>query len=129
MKLPQRYILLMGKDSEVLRGLEVGLQKLECTVTIAPSLEQAIAKVSDSPPDLVLAAGTPQHYTSSSLSQLRDGDRHCPILIFAVSHSPSYQPLTYNDPHFDGYLVNPVSEEVLNSLLQSAQAHQSWCGV
>ncbi|XGB40082.1 MAG: hypothetical protein LVT47_04835 [Cyanobacteria bacterium LVE1205-1] len=49
MKLPQRYILLMGKDSEVLRGLEVGLQKLECTVAIAPSLEQAIAKVSDSP--------------------------------------------------------------------------------
>ncbi len=130
MKLPKRYILLMGQDCEVLRGLEVGLRRLQCAVAIATSLDQAVAHMNQSPPDFVILTGNHQSWSSTSVEQLRYGSHPCPILIFALSNCPPSSWLSQSEnPTFDGFLVNPVSEGVLHSLLQSAHARQSCCVV
>lgn len=99
-------------------------------VKITNSEEQAVAQTVQEPPFLIILAGDYHHWSRSLLGQLRSPDNAHRITLVALTdfHAPSWMYQEEN-PGFDGFLVNPISSEVLLSLVQSAHTRQICCSV
>lgn len=98
-------------------------------VTIASNEEQAIAQVNQYRPFLVILAGDHRSWSRTLLRQLRTFG-HRPITLVALTdfHAPSWLTQEEN-PGFDGFLVSPISSEVLSTLVQSAHTRQVCCSI
>lgn len=118
------YILLLMKQPQVLGILADLLKQGSHAVAIARSEDQALARARLNPPVLIIVAGDQRNW-SSNLGELRRYANTRQILLVALTdtHSPSwiYQE---DNPGFDGFLVNPISSDILSSLVHSAQARQ-----
>jgi AmiR/NasT family two-component response regulator len=119
------YVLLLSKQIDELHGLASLLGRLNCDVQIADSVEQAVFKVSQSPPCLMILHSN--EWSEPFLQNLRtiaDADS-ITLVVLTDCHVPRW---AYQDQNsgFDGFLVKPLSSEVLSSLVQSASARQ-WC--
>jgi DNA-binding NarL/FixJ family response regulator len=117
------YILLLAPHLEELHGLQSLLEQMRYAVEIAYSADQAIAKVRQSPPCLVILQEHP--YLHTLIHQLRaiaDAER-ITLVVVTECNSPSWFYQEQN-PGIDGFLVKPLSPEVLSSLIQSASARQ-----
>lgn len=116
------YVLLLAPQSiEALHGLESLLQQMPYAVEIVHSFDQAVAKVVHEPPCLVILQEQP--WSQSLIRQLRtlkNADR-ITLVMLTEPHSPSWLHQEQN-PGVDGFLVKPLSPEVLTSLIQSASA-------
>ncbi len=118
---PPYVLLLASQPIEALHGLESLLQQLPYTVEIVDSIDQAVAKVAQEPPCLVILQEQP--WTRSLIRQLRTlqhADR-ITLVMLTEPHSPSWLHQDQN-PGVDGFLVKPLSSDVLSSLIQSASA-------
>jgi len=130
MHLASGYILLLAKQPHEVRLLASLLGHSRYAVTIADTEEQAIAQAAQQPPFLIILAGDHQNWSYSLMRELR----HCAnakyITLIALTdfHAPRWVPQEEN-PGFDGFLVNPISHEVLSSLVQSAHTRQVCCPV
>ncbi len=117
------YVLLLADRTEEVFGLESLLRKLRFTVEIANSPEQAIAQVHRDTPCLVIVHG--DRWSHTFMRQLRTlANTDGMMLMFLTDcHAPSW---LYQDqnPGFDGFLVKPLSSDILSSLVQSASARQ-----
>ncbi|KGF71578.1 hypothetical protein DO97_17595 [Neosynechococcus sphagnicola sy1] len=124
----QSYILVVDQESEDLHILESLLGRLRCAVVIAHSTAQALARASQAPPYLVILTGNHPGGSESLVSVLRSMDRQNNIMIVALTdvHAPSWLYQEEN-PGFDGFLVKPISGDVLTSLVQSAWVRQACC--
>jgi len=119
-------ILLLVKQSQQMRFL---LSLLECSsfvVQIACSEEQAMTQATERPPFLVILAGDHRSWSQSLLDRLRTHTFTRPTTLIALTdfHAPSWVHQEEN-PGFDGFLVSPISREVLLSLVQSAYTRQT----
>ncbi|HEY9910112.1 MAG TPA: hypothetical protein V6D18_21160 [Thermosynechococcaceae cyanobacterium] len=118
-------ILLLTKQIGKVRVLVPLLESSRFSVAIASSEEQATKRMLQSPPFLVILAGEHQHWSEASLESLRSQANLHHITLVALSdfHAPSWVRQDEN-PGFDGFLVNPISREILLSLVQAAHTRQ-----
>ncbi len=94
-------------------------------VQIACSEEQAVVQATEKPPFLVILTGDHQSWSQRLLHELRTQATAQAMTLIALTdfHAPSWVHQEEN-PGFDGFLVNPISSEVLSSLVQSAYTRQ-----
>jgi DNA-binding NarL/FixJ family response regulator len=123
MVFPSTYILLLAPQLEELDGLESLLQQVALDVEIVHTADQALAKVSQKPPCLIILQ---EHLRSeAAIHQLRtiaNADR-ITLVIVTETDSPSWLHQEQR-PDVDGFLVKPLSSDVLFSLIHSASARQ-----
>lgn len=125
MELPQSNVLILGNGAEELGELKSLLVEMQCSVAIAHSEDQAMTHADRRAPFLVILAGDYQRWSQSLLTQLRQRNTQDRVTIVALTdwHAPSW--LHQEDcPDLDGFLVKPISSEILRSLIQSAWARQ-----
>lgn len=117
------YILLLAPHLEELHGLEALLAQMRYAVEIAHSADQAVAKVTQEPPCLVILQENP--WMQGLIHQLRSiaNANHITLVVITECHSSSWLHQEQN-PGVDGFLVNPLSQDVLSSLIHSASARQ-----
>lgn len=121
-------ILLLAKQPHEIHALASLLRYSSYSVASATSEEQALAQIIQRPPFLIILAGDHQNWSQALLQKLR---------AFANAHRTTFVALTdfyaprwmhqEENPGFDGFLVSPLSSEVLSSLVQSAQTRQAFC--
>ncbi|QZZ23048.1 hypothetical protein J5X98_12305 [Leptothermofonsia sichuanensis E412] len=128
MQFTSGYILLLAKQPQAVRVLASLLGHSSYSVAIASTEEQAIAQTERHPPFLIILAGNHNHWSQTLLHDLRIHARSHSITLVALTdfHAPSWIHQEEN-PGFDGFLVNPISSDVLSSLVQSAQTRQICC--
>jgi CheY-like chemotaxis protein len=119
------YVLILAQQSNDLALLESLLDQLSYSVAIATSEAQAMAQVKAETPCLVILAGSSQVWSSELVDEIRNSvsDHGTTIVALTDCNAPSWLPQEEN-PGFDGFLVKPISSDVLSSLLQSACAKQ-----
>jgi AmiR/NasT family two-component response regulator len=120
------YILLLAEHPRQVRVLMSLLGCSSYSVAIACSEEQAVVQVTEKTPFLIILAGDHQNWSHTLLQELRMGASTQPVTLVALTdfHAPSWIHQEEN-PGFDGFLVNPISSEVLSSLVQSAYTRQT----
>ena len=129
MKRSQSYVLVLDQDSQNLRSLGSSLSRLKCSMVVARSIDQAMAKASQLSPYLIILSGNQQNWSKALVKKLRNVANHSDyITIVAITdfHSSSWLSQEEN-PDLDGILVNPVNNDVLTSLVQSAWMRQAYC--
>ncbi|MBD2019868.1 response regulator [Leptolyngbya sp. FACHB-36] len=126
MSLTTGYILLLAKQPYQVRILASILGRSDYSVAIANSEEQAVAQTVQHPPFLIILAGEHHNWSQAMLRELRTHANlhHITLVALTDFHAPSWIHQEEN-PGFDGFLVNPISSEILSSLVQSAYARQT----
>jgi AmiR/NasT family two-component response regulator len=124
----QNYILILGEGSDDLQIIETLLGHLRCPIVVATSPEQAMAKASQVPPYLLILIGDQQDWSKPLLHQFRSLANARGITIVALTdvHAPSWLRQEDN-PGVDGFLVKPLNQDILSSLVQSAWVRQTYC--
>ncbi len=125
MKSALSYVLLLSQQAEDLHGLEPLLGRLRCSVEIVTSPDQAVDRVYRNPPCLMIVQGNYKIWSQKLVRKLRaiaDVD-NITLIALTDAHAPSWLHQEEN-PGFDGFLVKPLSSDVLFSLIQSASARQ-----
>jgi DNA-binding NarL/FixJ family response regulator len=120
-----RYVLVLDTQCHGSSGVHSLLAQLRCPVFIAGTVEQALAKAHQTTPYLVILIGDGRNWSQSLVEQLRQGVSTAKMTIVALtdSTSPRWGHQDEN-PGLDGFLVKPLSGEVLTSLVESALAKQ-----
>ena len=117
------YILWLGKRL----GADIMVQSLanlvEGAVFVAHSADQAVARMEQGIPYLVILSGAHQNWSPAFVDRLRETVKPLGTTIVALtqSHEPSWSPQEEH-PGIDGFLVEPLSQDVLNLLVESAVA-------
>lgn len=130
MKLASDYILILAKYTQQAHFLMTLLGDSRFSATIAYSEEQAIIQVKHLLPFLIILAGDHYSWSQNLLSNLRSYGNTQQITLVALTdfHTPSWVSQEEN-PGFDGFLVSPLSREVLLSLVHSAYMRQACCSL
>ena len=124
----ENYVLVLGKESDDLNALESLLNRLRCSVAIANSEDQAVARASQTLPYLVILDGDRQNWSPRLVRELRQRANICGTTIVALTDFNAPRWLHQEDnPGIDGFLVKPINGDVLSSLVQSARAKQTCC--
>lgn len=124
MTLIRDYILVLDPDCahrDDAHPLETDLQY---PVFVASSTEQAVTRVSQGAPCLVILVGNNfQDWSQPLVNQLRQHEQAPDMTIVALTDSASPQ-WNYSEdtPGLDGLLVQPLSMDILRSLVESAFA-------
>ncbi|MEA5450338.1 hypothetical protein VB780_17290 [Leptolyngbya sp. CCNP1308] len=124
MTLIRDYILVLDPDRarhDDAHPLEADLQY---PVFVANSTEQAVTRVSQGAPCLVILVGNNfQDWSQPLVNQLRQHQQAPDMTIVALTDSTSPQ-WNYSEdtPGLDGLLVQPLSMDILRSLVESAFA-------
>lgn len=120
------YILLLARHPRQVRFLMSLLGCSSFSVQIACSEEQAVVQATERSPFLVILAGDHLSWSQGLLHKLRTRSKTHPITLVALTdfHAPSWVHQEEN-PGFDGFLVSPISSEVLSSLVQCAYTRQA----
>jgi len=121
-------ILLLAKQHRELHVLASLLRHSSYSVTSASSEEQALAQMTHQPPFLIILAGAHQNWSQALLKELRlyASNYRATFVALTDFHAPRWMHQEEN-PGFDGFLVYPLSHEVLSSLVQSAHTRQAVC--
>ena len=123
---PQRYVLVLDSTYEDFQGIRSMLSHLHCPVFIAGSAEQAVAQAQQIPPYLVILAGSLECWSKSLVNQLRQITHKSHVIIVALTETANPRWEHYDEnPGIDGFLVKPVSGDVLHLLIESASAKQT----
>ncbi|MEM7773075.1 MAG: hypothetical protein AAF327_21530 [Cyanobacteria bacterium P01_A01_bin.37] len=119
------YVLVLDQHSEDVQAVEPLLRALHCPAIIANSPDQVADRVSNGFPYLLILVGNHHDWPTTLLNELRNiADTFgSTILSLADNHAPSWMHQEEN-PGFDGFLVQPLTSEVLGSLVQSAWVKQ-----
>jgi len=125
MSLTSGHILLLARKYGEVGLLASWLGSSSFSVQIAHSEEQAVDHAVQHSPFLVILAGDHHKWSQSLVCQLRTlASNRCMTLIALTDfHAPSWV-MQEDNPGFDGFLVNPISNDILFSLVQSAHTRQ-----
>lgn len=117
------YILMLGHHLGADLALQSISTQVEGPVFVAQSAEQAVARIEQGIPYLVILSGTDQNWTPAFIDRLRETVKPLGTTIVALtqSHEPSWSPQE-DHPGIDGFLVEPLSQDVLHLLVESAVA-------
>lgn len=125
MQIASNYILVLAQQSDDLVSLKSLFRGISCAVAIATTEAQAVAQTSQNPPCLVLLTGNHTTWSQALVNNLRTSAHACGVTIVAITecHAPSWLPQEEN-PGIDGFLVKPISKDVLSSVVESASMRQ-----
>ncbi len=125
------YILVVSQSSEDCQWLYgLPLERLQCAVMVVSSLEDAVQQIHRAVPCLLILASGQSVWHTSIVQRFRSLTNDCGMTIVVVSES--HAPRWSRQDHslgIDGYLVKPITGEILNSLIQSAWARQVCCAL
>lgn len=127
----QSYILVVGQSSEDWQWLHaLPLERLQCSVMVVSSLEEAVQQIHRAVPCLLILASGQSVWHTSIVQHFRSLTNDCGMTIVVVSESNAPR-WSRHDNHLgiDGYLVKPITGDILNSLIQSAWARQVCCAL
>ncbi|MBF2036196.1 MAG: hypothetical protein IGR92_12155 [Leptolyngbyaceae cyanobacterium T60_A2020_046] len=128
MRLPQKYVLILDEQQRWLGGADFPLASASlCDIFVAASAEQALEKARQTTPCLVILVGSDLTWVKTQVHALRGSTGKTEVTIVALTESshPNWEP--HDDtPDVDGFLVKPLTDDVLTSLVQSAIAKQSY---
>ncbi|MEB3292037.1 MAG: hypothetical protein VKJ24_02640 [Synechococcales bacterium] len=121
MAFPLSYILLLAQQPHQAQVLVSLFRDLCDRVAIAVSEAQAIDQLNQAAPFLIVLSGDPNHWSGELLRHCRTYDPHKRTTLVALTdfHTPRWVHPDEN-PGFDGFLVTPLSHEVVTSLVESA---------
>ncbi|QQE63856.1 hypothetical protein GFS31_05270 [Leptolyngbya sp. BL0902] len=124
------YILVLDPEHQEIRNIHAMEADLPYPVLVAQSAEQAIGWLRQGQPCLVILVGNSRQAWSSTLARhLRQISPNNAVTIVALTDSASPQwNHTEDVPELDGFLVKPLSLDIIRSLVESAQARQTWQG-
>ena len=121
------YILVLEQQpSQDSRLLSMLLDVWRSPLVVASSTNQVLDRIRYLPPSLVILIGNHESWPNHFSLQLRQEANSfgCTILALTDAASPSW-PGQDHGSIFDGFLVKPLSSDVLASVLQTAQARRS----
>jgi CheY-like chemotaxis protein len=126
MNLIRDYILVLDPECHHRDDAHPLEADLQYPVYVANSPEQAVTRVSEGVPCLVILVGNNvQDWSQPLVRQLRQRDGASDLTIVALTDSASPQ-WNYSEetPGLDGLLVKPLGMDILRSLVESAFARQ-----
>ena len=117
------YVLLLDQHYSADLIVQSLSNQVEGNVFVAHSTDQAVARIEQGIPYLVILSGTYQNWSPTFVNQLRETVKPLGTTIVALtqSHEPSWSPQEEH-PEIDGFLVEPLSRDVLHLLVESAVA-------
>ncbi|WP_035986261.1 two-component system response regulator [Leptolyngbya sp. KIOST-1] len=124
MNVTRGYILVLDPECQQVEDAHPLEANLQYPVFVAKSTEQAVTRVSQAPPCLVILVGNNfQTWSQPLVHQLRQHSHAPDMTIVALTDSTSPQ-WNYSEdtPGVDGLLVQPLSMDILRSLVESAFA-------
>ncbi len=125
---PGGYILVLDPKHQEIRNIHAIEADLQYPVFVASSTEQAVTRLSQGMPCLVILVGnSAQDWSQSLVRHLRQTTRYADVTIVALTDSASPQWNHSEDtPELDGFLVKPLSLDIVKSLVESAYARRAW---
>lgn len=127
MKLPQDYVLVLDEQQESARKGELPLISDHYSFVIASSAEHAVEQAQKVNPCLVILVGEDRHWFENQVKVLRRSSTTPSMTIVALTDStaPTWS-LSQETLELDGFLVKPLTDDILVSLVQSAIIKQSY---
>ncbi|MEO1095135.1 MAG: hypothetical protein AAFX01_09565 [Cyanobacteria bacterium J06638_28] len=127
MKSSQDYVLVLDEQQQWLAKADLPLLSEPCEFVVANSAEHAVQQARQSAPCLVILVGEDHTWFRKQVYALRHSANASPMMIVALteSSSPRWQ-LEKDVLDLDGFLVKPLTDDVLISLVQSAIVKQSY---
>ena len=125
---PDYILVLEQQPSHDSRLLSMLLDVWRSPLVVASSTAQVLDRIRYLPPSLVILIGNHESWPNQFSNQLRQeaNSLGCTILALTDATSPSWPRQDEDDGSiFDGFLVKPLSSDVLASVLQTAQARRS----
>jgi DNA-binding response OmpR family regulator len=118
------YVLVLDPELQGQHEPHPLAAQLPYPVFVANSAEQAVSCALRTPPGLVILMGdTDQHGLAALVSQFRQNAHAGYLTIVALSNAASPQwNYVEETPGLDGFLVKPLSADILRSLMESAFA-------
>ncbi|MEM8804942.1 MAG: hypothetical protein AAGF01_02700 [Cyanobacteria bacterium P01_G01_bin.38] len=126
MDISQGYILLLEQQQGLAQVSQLMLSQFPYSVVIADSTDQAVAQIQQGHPYLVILSGSQHNWSETVVQRLRETVKPADVTIVALTESsePSWSPQEEH-PSLDGFLVKPLSKDVLNSVVESARVKTS----
>lgn len=124
MESSQDYILVVGPLTKEMAAAKAIAQALNCSVVTIASPWQAVAEAQNHPPYLVILLGDEgQTWSPQIAREIRQSVEPERIVIVALTTSsvPSWQ-CQESSAEIDGFFVEPISLDVMNTLRDSAIA-------
>ena len=127
MKFSQDYVLVLDEQQRRMHHADFPVVSEQCTFVIAASAEHAVEQARQTTPCLVILVGEDHAWFRSQVHALRHSNCATPMTIVALteSTSPNWQ-LEEDRLDLDGFLVKPLTDDVLTSLVQSAIVKRSY---
>ncbi|NEQ44454.1 MAG: hypothetical protein F6K00_13205 [Leptolyngbya sp. SIOISBB] len=127
MKLSQDYVLVLDEQKRHLPRPALSNLSAHCALVTVSSVEHAVEQAQQKNPCLVILVGENQSWFESQVRVLRQANQRPSMTIVALTESGS--PRWHStDRHIDldGFLVQPLSDDIFVSLVQSAVIKQSY---
>ncbi len=127
MKLLQDYVLVLDEQENHPPRAALSSISDHCAFVVANSAEHAVEQAQQKNPCLVILMGENQSWFESQVRILRQSEQTSQMTIVALTDSGS--PRWQCDAcalDLDGFLVQPLSDDILVSLVQSAVIKQSY---
>jgi len=127
MNLSHDYVLVLDEQRRHLHQADLPLISERYALVVAASEQHAVEQARQAAPCLVILVGDSHTWFKSQVDALRHSTDTPPMTIVALTEStaPTWQ-LEKDTLEVDGFLVKPVTDEILNSLVQSAIIKQSY---
>ncbi len=127
MKFAQDYVLVLDERQRWLEKSDLPLISERCVFVVASSAEHAVEQARQAAPCLVILVGEDRTWFKDQVHALRHSTTTSAMTIVALteSSSPNWQ-LEKDTLDLDGFLVKPLTDDVLTSLVQSAIIKQSY---
>lgn len=127
MKLSQDYVLVLDERQRRTHQSDFPVFSDQCTFVIAASAEHAVEQARQAAPCLVILVGEDHAWFRNQVHALRHSAHATQMTIVALTESTSPNWQSEKDKlDLDGFLVKPLTNDVLTSLVQSAIIKQSY---
>ncbi|MBD2428779.1 response regulator transcription factor [Phormidium sp. FACHB-1136] len=125
------YILVLAPDHQEIRNIQAIQADLPYPMVVARSAEQAMTQLGQGQPCLVILVDhNGPSWPQTLVRHLRQTLAATEMTIVALTDSASPQwNHTEDTPELDGFLVKPLSLDIVKSLVESAHARQTWRGI
>lgn len=123
MKTTHDYVLVLDQKPDDLQSVDALLQVLQCPTLVANSAEQVMARANHDVPYLMILVGNHRNWSAQLVNDLRHASDAVGGTILSLTdvYAPAWANFEDN-PGFDGFLVQPLSQDILVSLIQAAWA-------
>ncbi|MEO1520160.1 MAG: hypothetical protein AAFU78_05220 [Cyanobacteria bacterium J06633_2] len=119
------YVLVLDQHPDHVQAVELLLRALHYPAIVAKSPDQVVHQVNDGFPYLVILVGNHQDWPTALLNELRNvADTFGGTILSLADNDISSWIHPEENPGFDGFLVQPLTSEVLVSLVQAAWVKQ-----